>query len=49
MKKAIIVMAMLLVVGQAWAWKPKFVGHRGCNKGVMNTAEAFRNGADFYH
>ena len=42
-------MAMLLVVGQAWAWKPKFVGHRGCNKGVMNTAEAFRNGADFYH
>ena len=49
MKKAIIVMTMLLVVGQAWAWKPKFVGHRGCNKGVMNTAEAFRNGADFYH
>ncbi len=27
MKKAIIVMAMLLVVGQAWAWKPKFVSH----------------------
>ena len=49
MKKAFIVMAMLLVVGQAWAWKPKFVGHRGSYKGVMNTAEAFRNGADFYH
>ena len=48
MKKAIIVMAMLLVVGQAWAWKPKFVGHRGCNKGVMNTEEAFRNGVDYY-
>ncbi len=49
MKKALLLMAMLLVVGQAWAWKPKFVGHRGSYKGVMNTAEAFRNGADFYH
>ena len=48
MKKAIIVMAMLLIVGQAWAWKPKFVGHRGSYKGVMNTEEAFRNGVDYY-
>ncbi len=49
MKKALLMMAMLLLAGQAWAWKPKFVGHRGGYKGVMNTAEAFRNGADYYH
>lgn len=48
-KKTLLLMALLLVAGQAWAWKPKFVGHRGSYKGVMNTAEAFRNGADFYH
>lgn len=49
MRKLLLILAMSLVVGQAWAWKPKFVGHRGSYKGVMNTAEAFRNGADFYH
>ncbi len=28
--------------------KPLFVGHRGCNIGVENTAEAFRNGVNVY-
>ncbi len=32
----------------AWAWKPIFVGHRGSYRGVINTEEAFRNGAEFY-
>jgi len=31
-----------------YAWKPVFVGHRGCLKGVSNTAEAYRNGVDVY-
>ena len=48
MKKLLLTLAMLLIVGQAWAWKPKFVGHRGSYKGVMNTEEAFRNGVDYY-
>lgn len=26
----------------SWAWKPVFVGHRGCTFGVENTAEAYR-------
>ena len=39
---------MALAAAQAWAWKPVFVGHRGCYKGVMNTAEAYRNGVDVY-
>ena len=37
-----------LAVADAWAWKPLFVGHRGCNIGVENTAEAYRNGVDIY-
>lgn len=41
-------MTALLLASQAWAWKPKFVGHRGSYKGVMNTEEAFRNGVDYY-
>ena len=42
---------MLIVLALAvdvWAWKPLFVGHRGCNIGVENTAEAYRNGVDVY-
>lgn len=31
-----------------YAWKPQFAGHRGSYKGVANTAEAYRNGVDFY-
>ncbi len=41
-------MIVLAVAAEAWAWKPLFVGHRGCNIGVENTAEAFRNGVDAY-
>ena len=41
-------MIVLAVAAEAWAWKPLFVGHRGCNIGVENTAEAFRNGVDVY-
>ena len=32
----------------AWAWKPLLVGHRGCNLGVENTVQAYRNGVDIY-
>ncbi len=32
----------------AWAWKPTFIGHRGCRDGVMNTAEAYVNGVEHY-
>ena len=39
---------MLALAVDAWAWKPLFVGHRGCNIGVENTAEAFRNGVNVY-
>jgi glycerophosphoryl diester phosphodiesterase len=39
---------VLAVAAEAWAWKPLFVGHRGCNIGVENTAEAYRNGVDVY-
>ena len=48
-KPIVIALAMLLMfASDAWAWKPLFVGHRGCNIGVENTAEAFRNGVDLY-
>ena len=39
---------MLALAVDVWAWKPLFVGHRGCNIGVENTAEAYRNGVDVY-
>lgn len=42
----------LMVVSAAssmLAWKPLFVGHRGSLRGVANTAEAYRNGVDYYH
>ena len=43
-----ILLLSALAVADAWAWKPLFVGHRGCNIGVENTAEAYRNGVDIY-
>lgn len=47
--KSLLLLAMLLTVSSAWAWKPIFVGHRGSYRGVANTVEAYRNGADHYH
>ncbi len=41
-------MMVLALAVDVWAWKPLFVGHRGCNIGVENTAEAYRNGVDVY-
>ena len=46
MKQLLTLMMMLALAADAWAWKPLFVGHRGCNIGVENTAEAYRNGVD---
>ena len=48
MRRAFILLTVLALALDAWAWKPLFVGHRGCNIGVENTAEAFRNGVDVY-
>ena len=48
MKKIFALVALMAVAGQAWAWKPLFVGHRGCYHGVENTVEAYRNGVDEY-
>ncbi|MDO4512044.1 MAG: glycerophosphodiester phosphodiesterase family protein [Bacteroidales bacterium] len=46
--RLIFVLLMMLAGLHAAAWKPVFVGHRGCNRGVENTAEAFHNGVDVY-
>lgn len=43
-----LLLGLLLQATQAFAWKPLFIGHRGCDTGVMNTAEAFRNGVLLY-
>ena len=48
MKRIFTILFLLAVAADAWAWKPLFVGHRGCNIGVENTAEAYRNGVDVY-
>ena len=48
MRRVLSLLITLAVALNAWAWKPLFVGHRGCNIGVENTAEAFRNGVDVY-
>lgn len=48
MKQLLTLMMMLVLAADAWAWKPLFVGHRGCNIGVENSAEAYRNGVDVY-
>ena len=49
MKKITLLLLSAVIAFQASAWKPIFVGHRGCNKGVENTVEAYRNGVDVYH
>ena len=48
MRRLFTLFAALALIVDAWAWKPLFVGHRGCNIGVENTVEAFRNGVDVY-
>lgn len=47
MKHPLLSILFLLLVSTAAA-QPLFVGHRGCYTGVMNTAEAFRNGISVY-
>ena len=47
-ERTILALALALCCLHAWAWKPLFVGHRGCLRGVENTVEAFRNGVDYY-
>ena len=48
MRRLFTFLLVLAITADAWAWKPRFVGHRGCNIGVENTAEAYRNGVDVY-
>lgn len=50
MKLKYLFLFVFLSVGMAAsAWKPIFAGHRGSYRGVANTAEAYRNGVDYYH
>lgn len=50
MKRFLLAITLIATaLGAAYAWKPQFAGHRGSYRGVMNTAEAYRNGVDFYH
>ncbi|MDE6265746.1 MAG: hypothetical protein K2M07_00150 [Muribaculaceae bacterium] len=50
LKKTILLSLTLFgAVASVYAWKPLFVGHRGSYRGVANTVEAYRNGADYYH
>lgn len=46
--RLLVLVLLLSQLSGAWAWKPLFIGHRGCDTGVMNTAEAFRNGVLLY-
>ena len=48
MKKTFLLLCLLCTIGQAYAWKPLFAGHRGSYRGVENTEEAFLNGLNFY-
>lgn len=48
MKFFITLLTIMCITTNVYAWKPVFVGHRGSYKGVANTAEAFRNGVDYY-
>ena len=47
-RRLFTLLIVLALAVDVWAWKPLFVGHRGCNIGVENTAEAYRNGVDVY-
>lgn len=47
-KKLVLGAFLWLTLPGAYAWKPLFVGHRGSYTGVMNTAEAYRNGIAKY-
>ena len=48
MKRLLLTTIAMACLLSAWAWKPIFIGHRGCYMGVMNTAEAYINGVDHY-
>ena len=48
MKKITAILLFACIVGQAYAWKPKFAGHRGSYRGVENTEEAMMNGINHY-
>ena len=48
MKRFLFSLIGLTCILSAWAWKPIFIGHRGCYIGVMNTVETFINGVDHY-
>ena len=48
MRRFFTLLILLTLAADAWAWKPLFIGHRGCNIGVENTVEAYRNGVDVY-
>ena len=48
MKKITAFLLFACIVGQAYAWKPQFAGHRGSYRGVEQTEEAFMNGINHY-
>ena len=48
MKKITAILLFACIVGQAYAWKPLFAGHRGSYRGVENTEDAFLNGLNYY-
>ncbi len=48
MKKLSLLLLSAVLALQAGAWKPTFVGHRGCLHGVENTVQAYENGVDDY-
>ena len=48
MKKITAILLFACIVGQAYAWKPKFAGHRGSYRGVENTEEAMMIGINHY-
>ena len=49
MKKSVALLLFILFSsGMSYAWKPLFVGHRGSDRGVENTAEAYIEGVTYY-
>jgi glycerophosphoryl diester phosphodiesterase len=48
MKKITAFLLLACIIGQAYAWKPLFAGHRGSYRGVENTEEAMMNGINHY-